>query len=646
MIPILYEKTETTFASNGIGRLVDCIRCIVTEERNGLYECEFDYPITGKLYPEIIEGRIIAAAHDDTGDVQPFDIYHRTAPINGIVTFYAHHISYRQNGIVVKPFTASGVSAAIAGLKTNSLQTNPFTYTTDKTTAGDYSITAPQSLRAMLGGAEGSILDVFGSGEYLFDKFNVYLYVHRGTDTDIEIRYGKNLQDIENDYDFSDSYNGVVPYWTGLDENDEETVVTLPEWTIIGTGTPHDGRDTVYPLDLTDKFAAKPTAAELRTMATNSLENATPWLPSQNITISFIQLWQTDEYANVAPLQTVKLCDTVKVIYPELGIDGIRVKIIRVVYNTLLDRYDEIELGNALESYAAVITAGTEQQLSLLENGVVLIQEKAIQAIADAETANTAALEAQASASDASAAAASAIQAAGDAVDSAASAMDAATNAANAASEASASAVSATTHANSALGQLSEVEKVLDVLSWAAEHGTYDVTNDTEVIPGKYYFTRSGSGTAADPYVYTVITTPSGNPHDLGYYELTSVDEAVSNYVSTHLALTPDGLFVQIDDTACKLQITATGILLYDAAGVVIAQYGSSIILGDVSGQHIEQTSGELGFYNGATKVAYISGTELNITSATIEKTLNIGVFRWRTFDDNPNRIALVYTGA
>lgn len=56
MIPILYEKTETTFASNGLGRLVDCTRCLVTEERNGVYEVEFDIPITSPMYPEISKG--------------------------------------------------------------------------------------------------------------------------------------------------------------------------------------------------------------------------------------------------------------------------------------------------------------------------------------------------------------------------------------------------------------------------------------------------------------------------------------------------------------------------------------------------------------------------------------------------------------
>ena len=65
MIPILYEKNETAFTSNGLGRLTDCISCIVTEERNGRYECSFEYPINGNHFDDIQIGRVIACTHDD-----------------------------------------------------------------------------------------------------------------------------------------------------------------------------------------------------------------------------------------------------------------------------------------------------------------------------------------------------------------------------------------------------------------------------------------------------------------------------------------------------------------------------------------------------------------------------------------------------
>ena len=135
MIPVLYDNAERAFVTNGIGRLSDCISCTVTEERNGIYECEFEYPITGVRYSDIQEGCIVTVTHDDTGDIQPFDIYGRSAPINGIVTFYAHHVSYRLSDIVVGPCTASSPADALDKIRRNSINGNPFTFWTNITQA-------------------------------------------------------------------------------------------------------------------------------------------------------------------------------------------------------------------------------------------------------------------------------------------------------------------------------------------------------------------------------------------------------------------------------------------------------------------------------------------------------------------------------
>ena len=199
MIPILFDQSEKQFNSGGLGFLVDCTSFKVSEERNGVFEAEFTYPITGPLYDQIQERSIVFATHDDSGDPQPFDIYARSAPINGLVTFYAHHISYRLSNTVVMPFSANSCADAMQKIGAN-IVTDPdedFTFWTDKTTQGDYMTTAPTIVRSTLGGEEGSILDVYGKGDYKFDKFAVELYQNRGEETDVEIRYGKNLVEIE-----------------------------------------------------------------------------------------------------------------------------------------------------------------------------------------------------------------------------------------------------------------------------------------------------------------------------------------------------------------------------------------------------------------------------------------------------------------
>ena len=230
MIPILYNADETKFINNGRGRLSSATRCIVTEERNGIFELEIDYPIEGVHFNEIENGRIIAATHDDKKDMQPFIVYRRSVPdLRGIVTFYAHHISYKLSEVAVMPFTAGSCAAALEGIKTNSINTNPFNFWTDKTTVANFNSDVPRNARNMLGGEQNSILDIFGSGEYKFDRFDVKLYAHRGVDTDCEIRYGKNLVDLSHTLDASGTYNAIVPFWKDTEGN----MVMLPERVII-----------------------------------------------------------------------------------------------------------------------------------------------------------------------------------------------------------------------------------------------------------------------------------------------------------------------------------------------------------------------------------------------------------------------------
>lgn len=383
MIPILYDSNEAAFTSNGLGRMSDVISCRVTEERNGVYECEFQYPISGRMYGEIREGRIIGCTHDDTRDIQPFDIYARSAPIDGVVTFFARHISYRLRNIILKPFTAGSCAEAISKFASETYNDNPFSFWTDKAVSSPYKVSAPASVREMLGGTQGSILDVYGKGEYEFDKWTVKLYVNRGTNSGVKILYGVNLSDMTYEKDTSEVYNAIVPFWRSADN---DITVMLPEVMLIsahaGSGlepwTTGDG-DSMYtgngeqiyfsvphiipvPLDLSDAFEDEPTVDQLRNVAQTRLNNSEAYLPKENITVDFVALWQTAEYANYAPLQRLSLCDRATVRYSALGVSA-TMQIVKTVYNVLTNRFDEMELGAARTSLADAVSEQIEMTL-------------------------------------------------------------------------------------------------------------------------------------------------------------------------------------------------------------------------------------------------------------------------------------------
>ena len=363
MIPILYDSTETAFASNGLGRLRDCISCVVTEERNGIYECDFSYPVGGHNYDLIKLGRIIACEHDDTNDVQPFDIISCTKPINGIVSFHAVHISYRQSKMVASGTNINSLSDAFSMLS-NAQPSNPFSYYTDQNNATGYMAAAdgtPRSVRQFLGGVEGSILDTY-RGEYKWDKWAVSLLSSRGVLRDFTIRYGVDMTDYNEDADYSESYSSVIPFWKGAD-------VTVVGDMQTATGASYNGRNECVPLDLTDKFENKPTKAQLNSRAQSFLNSANSLLPKQSITVSFVRLGDTANYAALSNLYKCSLCDTIKVDFPMYKMQG-RFKIVKTVYDVLLERFTEMELGNlstTLSEALGISNTSTKAPASVVE---------------------------------------------------------------------------------------------------------------------------------------------------------------------------------------------------------------------------------------------------------------------------------------
>lgn len=351
MIPILYAGNETNFLNNGLGRLSDAIKCTVEEERNGTYELEMTYPITGIHFEDIQESNIILARSEDGGVNQAFIIYKISKPLNGIVTINAQHISYLLNGFVVMPFTASSLADAMSKINTNAVLTTGFTFSTDVSITKPFTLDAPRSIRSLLGGEEGSLLDTYGGHDYYFNNFNVSLLADRGNDNGVTIRYGKNLTDLKAVSDMTNVYTGIVPFWADSEGGNPVYVDGYVVYSEHASTYPYK---YIKPVDFSSDFETAPSKAQLLARAQSYLANNDGWKIKSNIEVSFVSLAQTEEYKNVAPLERVKLCDTVTVEYTKLGV-SFKTKVIRTVYNVLLERYDSIELGDTTYTLAQAI---------------------------------------------------------------------------------------------------------------------------------------------------------------------------------------------------------------------------------------------------------------------------------------------------
>lgn len=393
MIPILYAKNESTFTHNGIGFLKDATKCTVTEERNGSYECSLQYPITGQWYDQITEGCIIKAKANDTSEPQLFRIYKSSKPLKGIVTYSAEHISYDLNGIPTLGFSVKNVTpqAAITRAIQDAGLPSAFTAISDISTINSSTILTPCSVRAILGGQAGSVLDVWG-GEFEFDNFVVKLHKHRGSDRGVSIEYGKNLKDLKQEANIADCYTHLMPYarYSQDGEGDEkiEVYVYLSEKVLPLNNAENIGHSKAYIMDFTDRFGEGEAVTEeaLRAKATAYAAAAELGVPKVNITVSFIQLWQTEEYKNIAPLERVMMCDTVAVRFSKLGVTA-RAKVIKTTYNTLEEKYDSVELGDAKSSFADTVNkqqAAIEEIKTSVQKGQAAATEQLKKAIANA----------------------------------------------------------------------------------------------------------------------------------------------------------------------------------------------------------------------------------------------------------------------
>lgn len=337
MTPILFHSSSSSFTTQGIGRLADALSCVVTEERNGEYEMEMTYPISGVNFSSIAVQNIILAKPNTFDDPQPFRIYSITRPLEGIVTINARHVSYDLSGVIVDMgLTATSAGAALSQMAAHCSGIGNFTFTSDNATTANWYTGAPATFRSMMGGVEGSILDRFG-GEYHYNIWEVANMANRGADRGFTIRYGKNLIDIEQEEECANCYTGVKAFW----QKDGNTIESL----LVPTGI-NLGYDRNLLIDATEDFETMPN--DLSAYVEAYIDSHELTSPKVSINLSFQQI--DKDY-----LERVTLCDTVHVYFESLGVDA-TAKIITTVYDVLRDRYESLKIGSVRTTLADTIT--------------------------------------------------------------------------------------------------------------------------------------------------------------------------------------------------------------------------------------------------------------------------------------------------
>ena len=387
--PRLFDDGQYTmdqYQNNlGMGTLIDATSCKVTEGLNGEYELELTYPLTGELFGQLQPGRIIVAkSYRNAATVQPFEIYDESRAIGGQVVFHAQHISYRALGVPIRPVTAQNAFSAVSLVASNAVISSPFTLTTDMTASGTFAMDKPASLQNVLLGSSDSLVSVYG-GDILRDGYSIQLLKHRGMDRGARIVYGRNLVDLTQEKSIAEMYDSVYPFFVETDENENTRLVELADTLVLITAPNKASAKKVYMLDLSSEFDETPNQAQMLQatndyIAKNSLDK-----PKVSLSLKYVDLSRTQEYADLKNLDHIELGDDVTVQFAALGVD-VTARVSKIVYDCLLDANESIDVGdvrtNVVDTIAQGGTGGVDnsQQIKKLS----IKADQAMQAASDA----------------------------------------------------------------------------------------------------------------------------------------------------------------------------------------------------------------------------------------------------------------------
>lgn len=381
--PILYKANETNFEHLGVSVLSDASKCHVSREKNGIYILEFDYPVNGKDVEKIKEGMYIKSDAGYRTKNQRFVVSKITKTQNEF-KIYCQHISQVKTTMnAIRPdITITGSALmALSTWRDNLLDSrDEFFVQSDITTVNSttWKVETIENARDALGGKAGSILDIWG-GEYEFDNLNITLHKSMGIDNPTIIAYGKNLLDLEQEQSILETYTSVFPFKKYTDENNREQLITLPEILLDSTYLNKFTHRRILKVDFSSDENIK-TVEQLRSKAKSYIKSNNVGVPKTNLKINYQDLSKVEGVFDNPALEQIDLCDRLKVYYSELGIMNESAKVVKVIWDVILEENHEIEVGDGRSSFtdsnSAKIESLQAQNDSILARINTLIAEQ------------------------------------------------------------------------------------------------------------------------------------------------------------------------------------------------------------------------------------------------------------------------------
>ena len=220
-------------------------------------------------------------------------------------------------------------------------------------------------------------MDTYG-GEYMFDNYDIRLYANRGKQSGALIAYGRNLTDLEQEENIAETYTSIYPYAVVTDDNQNEIIQTLPEYYLDSEYVSNYARRKILTVDFSGNDVT--TVEQLRAKAEAYIINNRIGVPKVNLKIKYVDLAKTLDYEATQAIEEVNVCDWVTIYFEEYDIKT-NEKIIKTVWDDLLQQYDSIEVGEARASLAQSINTTVDGKLQ-----TVAVNLNTIRLAADGKT--------------------------------------------------------------------------------------------------------------------------------------------------------------------------------------------------------------------------------------------------------------------
>ena len=284
---------------------------------------------------------------------QPFRIY-RVVPELDKITVYARHVFYDLMDNMIRKYepsaTTTGANVA-QGIASGCLSEHDFTFYSDlDSTAEEVTFENSNPVDAILG--DGGLVEKYG-GELARDWFDVFIVKRVGSDTDVQIRQGKNLLGVSYDVDLTDVVTRIMP--TGEDR--DGNLLYLPEVYIDSPNLGNYPHPKWIHLPVSEaKEVAKGEDKKTKSQCYTEMRNAAQAeyangcdLPTVTLKVDFINCAETEEYRDYKPLQNIFLGDSVRVVAPRIGVE-VSMRMTQYTYDCLTRKYTAMTLGTVADT--------------------------------------------------------------------------------------------------------------------------------------------------------------------------------------------------------------------------------------------------------------------------------------------------------